>query len=120
MKKITPYVKDTNDKWVLRKANLVTDDMKSVVKYLKNGVLALYSTTKIPDYESTSNKKVVPVSIYTDGVYAWSGITIYYVEHYGAGLPQDFLDHIRNSNFDKSKITEEQIENALDVMISNR
>ena len=69
---------------------------KQVCGYLKAGHTVLAAGGFEADCISGASRKV-PQSYKTDGVWVWQGGLAYYVETYGVGLPEEFVEHMKAS-----------------------
>jgi len=49
------------------------------------------------------------IAIVTDGVYYWRQDAADYVEHYGIGLPEDQVEHMRRSSWRAAPLDDRQI-----------
>lgn len=77
--------------------NFLSEDLTiEVLNYLKSGLeLVIF----VSPWNDTYDKNVsYPYGIYTDGSYIWDSTIIYWVEKYQIRLPEDFINHIKNSN----------------------
>jgi len=93
---------------------IAEDERPAIAKYLRGGAIILALMTyswDVVDGVAVSQRKLGQIlrpgpvcgrfavpggcGINTDGTYYWRSDTADYVEHYGTGLPEDFLRHGR-------------------------
>ena len=65
---------------------------ESVISYLKGGQLLVVSPGVVDDLLNPS-RIAGTGSVFTDGVWVWDDLLLYYVKNYGFELPQEFIRH---------------------------
>jgi len=95
---------------------LPKDERSSIAAYLRSGAI----TAAIMEYTHDMLNGAFGVSggsaVLTDGTYYWRYDTADYVEHYGIGLPEEFLRHGRSLGWVARPLSQEDIL-ALDAYI---
>lgn len=74
-------------------------DEQEIVRYLRNGLLLVGCPGLVNDVLDTGTGPIGSPDILTDGEWAWPGDLPYYVEKYHVALPDEFVQHVRQSNF---------------------
>jgi len=70
------------------------EDRERVVRYLRGGTIIFAAMEYTIDVISNAFGRPGGSGIRTDGDYYWRGDCADYVQHYGVGLPNDFLRHM--------------------------
>lgn len=72
--------------------------------------------TRLPDELDPTHPLVVPVVIYTDGEWVWSGQQLYYAEHHDIPIDPGFVAHARARHFVLGEVPETAVEDALNAI----
>ena len=75
------------------------EERPRIASFLREGSLTLVSGGYVDDALDPSKSDIAPRSVYSDGSFQWPAYAAYYVERYGMGLPELFLQWIRNWNY---------------------
>ncbi len=70
-----------------------------IIKYLKSGVSVAAAACIAVDELATGQKSIGPLVAFTDGVWHWHSDLVYYVEHYHARIPPEFVGHMKANNW---------------------
>lgn len=74
-------------------------EFQTVVKYLRDGHTWVVAPGPAIDVLSSDKKKICPIAILTDGVYAWPQEFAYYVQTYQVAIPTEFLKYMKSQNW---------------------
>ncbi len=81
---------------------------QKIVSYLANGTTLLVSPGVERDIIDP-NKIAGPQHILTDGVWVWPAVGVHYVNAYHIKLPDDFVNHMYNNEWNAFEVPEDQI-----------
>ena len=77
-------------------ADLPLQNEAEIVAYLRNGAVLSLTMGPEQDVLSPEPKLISPSHVLTDGLWIWPLDLAYYVEHYHARLPEEFIDRMRS------------------------
>ena len=89
----------------------IIKDKEKIVKYLENGIVVATSPGIITDVLSPNNEVIGNETWYTDGKYIWCSELSYYIEKYNLKLDDEFINYIRDNNWEIKNKKEIDIEN---------
>ncbi len=77
------------------------DDCDQILDYLSKGIMFMGVLMAVRDILNPGSKNPIPdfAHIRTDGVWAWSGDLSYYLRTYQVKLPDEFVAHVRERNY---------------------
>ncbi len=94
------------------RGNLDIGIKNKVIIYLKSG-FGIYAIPGIAvDFLDKNRSVIGPPNIYTDGIWTWTEDVLFYVEKYSIGLPDIFIETMKNNNW-----TVPEIKNINDLKI---
>lgn len=77
-----------------------------IINYLKSGIIYCNSPGLIMDVLTKNDKIIGNLNILTDGVWLWPSDLSYYVEQYHVKINEDFVDHMKKTNWTMIKLEE--------------
>ncbi len=85
-------------------------DQAWVIDYLEAGHVVAF-VPEVFDDPFTPGQIAGSASLFTDGTWVWPGLLAYLVRVHGLALPSDFVDHMRQNDFnppelDPARLTE--------------
>lgn len=83
-----------------------------VSKYMKSGLVILEFVSPVSDPVKSGD--MVRNAIFSDGVYAWDGIVINWVEKYRVRLPDEFMRHFEMAKDHDLPVSEQDAERLFD------
>lgn len=72
--------------------------------YLERGQLVVHTTGLTEDVLDPERDKIVGMSIYTDGKYAWSDGLVYYLRRYLLSPGEEFVAYCESKGFEVGKV----------------
>lgn len=84
--------------------------VKNITDYLNSGILFIASPGLAKDILSEKNEIIGSLGVLTDGIWAWPADLGYYVSKYKVGLPMDFVEHMKDNNWQKSEVNIMELE----------
>lgn len=94
-----PHGDENGDSLINSINNGVYINLSKVLGYLEHGHLLMVAPAVLTDLLSEEQKYIGTLTILTDGAWAWPGDLVYYIQHYGLSLPEDFLHHMENRDW---------------------
>jgi hypothetical protein len=86
--------------------NSCTFDRKKMRAYLDSGTKLIVSPGPVFDViDPNVSKPIASGGVFTDGIWAWPTDLGYYVEKYGAALPDAFVLHCQDQGWRTPEIT---------------
>ncbi|MEQ6896299.1 hypothetical protein [Microbacterium sp. KR10-403] len=98
----------------LSEERLTADEAARVAAYLEAGTVVMHTTARGIDVLD-ENRRVVPLTIRTDGDYVWTGPVAYYVKAYGVAPDAEFLAHLRARDFRMRVPTDDEVREAAEM-----
>jgi len=96
LKKV-PYVRGDAE-WLRARCGKALPDKKEVVAYLSQG-RTLKAMSMVEQYLLGTGFVDDALSVRTDGTWAWTSTTAFYVAKHDLELPPEFLAHVRERKF---------------------
>ena len=72
---------------------------QNILYYLNGGYQVALILGIAQDFLDPNRRIIGPPNIWTDGTWAWTSDVLYYVEQYHIQLPDDFLLHMAQNNW---------------------
>lgn len=94
------------------------EDKEKIVSYLKSGQMILFCPEIVTDVLSDKEEWIGSTSIYSDGIWLWKNYLVHYLEKYNISLPQDFILHAKNNNWQNSKVSSEREDEIINEMLN--
>jgi hypothetical protein len=107
------------ERLVKRVGMMTEEDRPLIANYLRRGATVFAAMEHTRDLIGGIFERPGGSAILTDGEYYWRRDCADYVEHYGIGLPQKFLEHIRKLNWETPAVSKQRILD-LDHFLMNR
>ncbi|MEV5283558.1 hypothetical protein [Streptomyces sp. NPDC051994] len=85
-----------------------TGETEGILRYLRAAHVMMASTMPVRDHVDSDGPLIGTLQLMTDGVWVWPGDYPYYVERYGAEIPEALLLHARSLNWIPPKIDPEK------------
>lgn len=80
------------------------EDKTKILQYLQSGSIIVYCCGTCDDVINPENGIAGVPSFFTDGKWVWPGDLIYYVDRYNLLLPSEFVEDMKNNNWEKQQI----------------
>jgi hypothetical protein len=89
------------------------EDKLKLVEYLVGGFPLEGTSARTPDLLDPQAPAQVPSGWRTDGTWIWQAALSYYVNKYGVAPESQFLEHVRERDFELAEPSAEQVQEAL-------
>ncbi|MFB7630704.1 hypothetical protein ACFC0M_07120 [Streptomyces sp. NPDC056149] len=94
-------------------------DEERVLSYLAGGV-EIY-TVMGPEEDMVSGEWIADGGcLFTDGEWVWHGYLVHYLSRYHISLPDEFLDHVRKSEYKAPVVPDERAREIMAELFPNR
>lgn len=98
---------DADGNPVVNRPRLEPDEMWRILDYLgRAGAAGGDRNVKFPDLVASDQIPVIAAEVWTDGEWLWPAAVPYYLEKYGLAPENDFLTHIRATNYTRGSVPE--------------
>src|SRR4051812_5898349 len=87
---------------------MARDEVDRIVPFLQSGHVLAIGGVRAHDVLNSNRLICAGLKVLTDGFYVWYGDLAYYVQEYGARLPNEFLEHMRSEHWTMRKLTPEE------------
>lgn len=84
-------------------------DEDKIVRYLQLSPTFAASGPMVDDALDPSNEAVAPLETATDGQWMWPRDLAYYVEKYHVELPEEFVKHMRNRDWQVPELSKDHL-----------
>jgi hypothetical protein len=84
-------------------------DEENIANYLESAPAISVSGSMADDYFDPSKRAVAPLEIVSDGAWVWPRDLAYYVRHYHAALPPDFVAFMRQRGWQPPEFTRDEL-----------
>lgn len=97
---------------------IVPEDRPRIAHYLRNAPVILAFMSYTEDVLNGSFGVAGGSGVVSDGTHYWRRDAAEYVEHYGTNLPDDFLRHGENVGWEPPVLTQDEILEIDDFLVS--
>jgi len=91
-------------------------DEDRIAGYLRAGSVLATTGRRVDDFIDSTQKRIAPQDLLTDGAWMWPADLAYYVERYHVRLPAEFVEQAAARGFQPPQLTDEDLVELAEAM----